>query len=187
MHKIDGMILQLCGLSGVGKTTLATGVKEKLEKYGVRVEVIDGDAYRSVLCRELGFSREDRNENIRRLGFVASKLAAHGIVVIISAINPYHEIREELAAAYQNVKTIFLDCSLDTLVARDTKGLYKRALLPEGHQDKIHNLTGINDPFEAPPRPDVYIRTDQEAVQQSINTLFRFIVRHMPGINSRFD
>ncbi|RFM25621.1 adenylyl-sulfate kinase [Deminuibacter soli] len=181
------MIVQLCGLSGAGKSTLSTGVKQKLENYGVRVELIDGDDYRSHLCRDLGFSREDRMENIRRLGFVASKLSAHGIVVIISAINPYNTIREELANSYENVKTIYLDCALDTLIARDTKGLYRRALLENGHPDKIYNLTGINDPFEVPAQPDIHIQTDKETLEQSVNTVFRFIVRQLPGVVSRFD
>ncbi|WPQ60721.1 adenylyl-sulfate kinase [Chitinophaga sancti] len=169
------MIIQLCGLSGAGKTTIATSVKRKAMAYGTPVEIIDGDNYREFLCKDLGFSKADRCENIRRLGFVASRLSGHGIICIISAINPYHAMREELTSAYEQVKTVFVDCPVTELVQRDTKGLYKRAMLPDNHPDKLRNLTGVNDPFEVPLSPDLHLKTNEKTVTACTNELFNFI------------
>jgi adenylylsulfate kinase len=172
------MIIQFCGMSGSGKTTLAEHVKQLLLEKNIPVEIIDGDEYRKVLCADLGFSKEHRNQNIRRLAFVASKLSQYRIVAIICAINPYEEIRQEITARYKGVKTVFIDCNLDTLIQRDTKGLYKKAMLPEGHPDKISNLTGVNDPFEAPGTPDLVIHSDMETIEGSAEKLAEFIVRN---------
>lgn len=169
------MIIQLCGLSGAGKTTIATSVKRKAMTYGTPIEIIDGDNYREFLCKDLGFSKADRCENIRRLGFVASRLSGHGIICIISAINPYSAMREELTNAYEHVKTVFVDCPVAELVQRDTKGLYKRALLPDHHPDKLRNLTGVNDPFEVPLSPDLHLKTNEQSITACTNELFRFI------------
>ena len=173
------MIIQLCGLSGAGKSTLSGMVKKRLQDYGIPAEIIDGDDYRKMLCRDLGFSKADRCENLRRLGFVASKLSAHGIVAIISAINPYNEIRAELASSYKDVQTVFVDCPVPSLIQRDTKGLYAKALLPDDHRDKIFNLTGINDPFDIPTNPDLYINTFQKAKEACAGELFSFIMLHL--------
>jgi adenylylsulfate kinase len=175
------MILQLCGLSGAGKSTISGLVKARLDACGIAAEIIDGDDYRKMLCRDLGFSKADRCENIRRLGFVASKLSAHGVVAIISAINPYNEIRSELASSYKDVQTVFVDCSIPTLIKRDTKGLYKKALLPEDHPEKIFNLTGINDPFDKPSNPDLHIHTSIKRKETCAGELFSFIVQHLGG------
>lgn len=174
------MIIQLCGLSGAGKSTLARFVKQQLNNEGIAAEIIDGDDYRAMLCRDLGFSKADRIENIRRLGFVASKLSAHGIVTIISAINPYHEVRAELATRYKHVHTVFIDCAVETLVKRDTKGLYKKAMLPQGHPDKLNNLTGINDPFDVPGKPDLYLHTGRQSKEVCAASLLSFIMQHLP-------
>lgn len=178
------MIIQLCGLSGAGKTTIATSVKQKADAFGTPLEIIDGDNYRAFLCKDLGFSREDRCENIRRLGFVASRLSGHGIVCIISAINPYDVVRNELSTMYDGVKTVYIECSVNELIARDTKGLYKRALLPDGHPDKITNLTGINDPFEVPVNPDLHLQTDKRNISACANELYRFIIASMAKKNN---
>jgi adenylylsulfate kinase len=172
------MIIQLSGLSGVGKTTLAEKVKMKLTDYGAQVEIIDGDEYRKTLCSDLGYTKDDRLENIRRLGFVANVLSMHGIISIISAINPYEKGRSQIKKAYCNVKTVHLDCEISTLITRDTKGLYRRALMPEGHPEKVNNLTGVNDNFEIPFSPDLYINTSKENVDESANKLFNFIVHN---------
>jgi len=170
------MIIQFCGLSGSGKTTLANAVKTQLIEHKIPVEVIDGDEYRKVLCADLGFSKEDRNQNIRRLAFVAGKLSQYNIVTIICAINPYEAIRQEIVSIYKQVKTVHIDCDLPTLFIRDTKGLYTKASLPDDHPEKIHNLTGVNDPFEMPVSADLTIRTDMESVQESTQKLLELIL-----------
>lgn len=169
------MIIQFCGLSGSGKTTLALNAKEYFRNKKTYIEVLDGDEYRKVLCSDLGFSKEDRNINIRRLAFVASRFAQYNVIPVICAINPYESIRKEIAAAYPDVKTVFIKCSLEELIRRDTKGMYARAMLPDGHPGKIHNLSGINDPFEEPANPDLVIETDNETVLQSTEKLIQFI------------
>jgi adenylylsulfate kinase len=170
------MIIQFCGLSGSGKSTIAGKVKELLLEKNIQVEIIDGDEYRKVLCADLGYSREDRYTNIRRLAFVAGKLSSYNIVTIICAINPYEVIREEVRTQYTGVKTVFIDCSMEVLLERDTKGLYKKAMLPDNHPDKVHNLTGVNDPFDMPGNPDLVIRSDRESAEESAARLMEFIL-----------
>ena len=171
------LFIQLTGLSGSGKTTIANGVKKLLESNGFRVEVIDGDVYRKKLCPDLGFSKEDRHENIRRLGFVSNKFAVNGIISILAAINPYEEVRKELSLFGPHVKTVWIDCELDLLFKRDTKQLYQKAMLPDGHPDKINNLTGVNDPYEPPGNPCLIINTGIETEETSIKILFDYIIR----------
>jgi adenylylsulfate kinase len=169
------MIIQFCGLSGSGKSTLAYGVKALLGVNGIKAEVIDGDVYRKLVSADLGFSKADRNKNIRRLAAVANGMANDGIVAIISAINPYDDIRQEIAGKYADVKTVYIDCDLQTLKLRDTKQLYHKAFLPDEHPDKIHNLSGVNDPFEVPQQPDLVIKTGEEDIETSTQKLFYFI------------
>lgn len=173
------MILLFCGLSGAGKTTLAMRVKNKLNEAEIPVELIDADEYRQRLFKDLAYSKADRFENIRRLGFIADKFSSHHIVTIVSAISPYDAIRKELAATYDNVKIVHIDCDIITLIKRDTKGLYKKALLPAGHPDKILNLTGVNDPFESPVSPDVYINTNESSIRQSTGEIYSFIIQNI--------
>jgi adenylylsulfate kinase len=173
------MIIQFCGLSGAGKTTLARAASEKLKQLSLPVEVIDGDEYRETICSNLGFSRNDRCENIRRLAFVAGKLSAHGIITLICAINPYEEMRNEVRRTYLNVKTIFIDCPVQTLKVRDTKGLYRKALLPDEHPDKIKNLSGINDPFDIPANPDLYIDTSKNSISDCTHSIVEFVLQHV--------
>ena len=175
------LFIQLTGLSGSGKSTIANGVKNLLESNGFRVEVIDGDIYRKKLCPDLGFSKEDRHENIRRLGFVSNKFAVNGIISILAAINPYEEIRKELSDFGSHVKTVWIDCDLELLIKRDTKQLYKKAMLPDGHPDKINNLSGVNDPYEPPENPSLIINTSIESKETSIKTLFDYIMRNING------
>lgn len=173
------ILVQLTGLSGSGKSTIANAVKELLQARGHAVEVIDGDIYRKKLCPDLGFSKEDRNENIRRLGFVANRLSENGVISILAAINPYEAIRKELLNYGNHVKTVWINCNIETLIERDTKQLYKKALLPEGHPDKIYNLTGINDPFETPIEPDLVIETHMHSEPACIDMLFHFIIQNV--------
>lgn len=107
---------------------------------------------------------------------MAGKLSSYNIITIICAINPYESVREEVKATYPNVTTVFIDCGLDELIKRDTKGLYKKALLPHDHPDKVNNLTGVNDPFDVPENPDLIIRSDSEEVGESVEKLIAFIL-----------
>lgn len=173
--KSKGLFIQMTGLSGAGKTTIARLVQQRLKKKGYQIEVIDGDEYRASLCSDLGFSKEDRNENIRRLSFVAKILARNNVVSIISAINPYKEVRKEIKQKHGDVKCVYVKCDLNELKTRDTKGLYRKAMLPEGHPERIENFTGISDPFEEPDNPDLIIRTDTEDVEDSVVKLEKFI------------
>jgi adenylylsulfate kinase len=173
------MLIQLFGLSGAGKTTLAQAVKSELISKNLKVEIIDGDEYRKVICKDLSFSKDDRMENIRRLGFIGNILARNGVIAILSAINPYEAVREELKSKYQNVYTIWLECPIDELIKRDTKGLYYRALLPGSDPDKINNLTGINDTFELPIKPDLVINTSENDLKVAKNKLLNFIFGKM--------
>ncbi len=169
----------MTGLSGVGKTTVSYTVKRELERRGFRAEVIDGDEYRATLCRDLGFSKEDRAENIRRLAFVARRLTEHGVIAILSAINPYDEIRLEIKRSSPTIRTVWLDCDIEVLKRRDPKGLYQRAFLPDDHPEKIHDLSGVNDPFEKPSDADLILKTDRETEQESTEKLLQFILENI--------
>lgn len=173
------ILIQLTGLSGAGKSSVSTNVKEQLEQLGYKVEIIDGDIYRQSICRDLGFSQEDRTENIRRLGFIGLTLAKHGVITILSAINPYEDVRRELKNSAEFVKTVWVDCDLETLIDRDTKGLYKRALLPDGDPDKLENLTGVNDRFDIPQEPDLILKTGAETEEESTQKLLDFILQNI--------
>ncbi len=169
------MIIQLTGLSGAGKTTLATGAKSLLEKHNLAIAIIDGDVYRKTLCKDLGFSQEDRIENIRRLGKAAWTFKDRADIILIAAINPFEVIRKELKEMY-GAKTVWIKCDMAVLIKRDPKELYKRALLRDDHPDKIYNLTGVNDIYENPTEPDLVIDTSIETPARSIQQLYEFIL-----------
>ena len=168
---------QMTGLSGAGKSTIANMVRDRLLASGKQVEIIDGDVYRKSLCSDLGFSREDRIENIRRLGFVANLLSRNNIIVIIAAINPYEMARQENKELY-DCRLIYVKCNIETLIQRDTKGLYQRAFLPDNHSDKIYNLTGVNDTFEIPQNVDLEIDTELESIEESVQKLLDFVIEN---------
>lgn len=172
------LLLQITGLSGVGKTMLAQWVSHQLIKMGHSCIVIDGDSYRKTLCKDLGFSHADRLENIRRLGAVGYDHAQQGTIAIIAAINPFEAARQELKSLY-HAKTVWIDCQMDTLIERDTKGLYRKALLPPGHPDKIMNLTGVNDVYEKPAQPDLYLNTDLLTTEAAGGLLLNFILTQL--------
>jgi|SRR5712671_935430 len=166
-----GFTLWFTGLSGAGKSTLSQAVATELQKRGHFVERLDGDEVRQRLSHGLGFSKEDRNENVRRIGFVARLLSRSGAVAIAAAISPYREIREEIRREHDApFIEIFVDCPLDTLVKRDPKGLYARALRGE-----IANFSGISDPYEAPASPEITIYTDREPVDASCGTILTWL------------
>jgi len=159
----DGFVVWLTGLSGAGKSTIAAELAVQLRARGERVEVLDGDVIRAHLSQELGFSRADRDTNIRRISFVAELLVRNGVAVIVAAISPYRATRDEARAALGHFLEVHVHCSLPELVHRDTKGLYARAL-----QGEIHNFTGLTDPYEEPLVPEITVSTDQESVHDSV-------------------
>jgi len=162
----NGVTVWLTGLSGAGKTTLAERLLPELENRGHRVETLDGDVVRTHLSKGLGFSREDRDENIRRIAWVASLGTRHGATMIVSAISPYEETRTEARERIGDFVEVYVKCSLDRLIERDTKGLYKRALSGE-----IKNFTGISDPYEEPQDPEIVVETDTESVETSVTKI----------------
>ncbi|NES96237.1 MAG: adenylyl-sulfate kinase [Desertifilum sp. SIO1I2] len=162
MHS-SGVTLWFTGLSGAGKTTLSQAVAEVLRLNGYRIEVLDGDIVRKNLSKGLGFSKSDRDENIRRIGFVAHLLSRNGVIVLVSAISPYQNIRDEVRDRIGNFVEIYVNAPLDVCEARDVKGLYKRARAGE-----IQGFTGIDDPYEVPVNPEIECRTDRETVAESV-------------------
>jgi len=159
----QGFAVWLTGLSGAGKSTIAEQLLSRLRALDAKVELLDGDIVRTHLSQGLGFSRQDRATNIRRIGFVAELLARHGVIVIVAAISPYRDVREEVKRKIFSFIEVHVDCPIEVLTARDTKGLYKRALAGE-----IGNFTGISDPYEPPENPAVVVRTDRETVEESL-------------------
>ncbi|AFD07702.1 adenylyl-sulfate kinase [Solitalea canadensis] len=176
------IIIQLTGLSGSGKTTIATLTKAQLTSLGIKTEIIDGDTYRETLCKDLGFSEEDRKENIRRLGNVAYTFAKQGIVSIISAISPFESSRQELTTNY-GAKIVWINCPLALLIERDTKGLYRKALLPQGNPERIENFTGISQQYDTPTKPDLVITTDSEPKEESASRLTSYILKELNLFN----
>jgi len=157
-----GFTLWLTGLSGAGKSTLATAVADELRRGGVRVETLDGDEVRQNLSKGLGFSREDRDTNIRRIGYVAKLLTRNGVVVISAAISPYRAVRNDVRREIGAFVEVHVKASLEECVRRDTKGLYARALAGE-----IAQFTGVSDPYEEPLAPELVIDTEREDVATS--------------------
>lgn len=158
-----GVTVWFTGLSGAGKTTLARAVYDELKRRGHRVEILDGDVVRQYLTKGLGFSKEDRDENIRRIGFVAHLLTRNGVIVLVSAISPYRATREEVRRKIGDFIEVYVNAPLEVCEKRDVKGLYKRARAGE-----IKNFTGIDDPYEPPLNPEVECRTDLESIEESV-------------------
>ena len=177
--KTKGLYIQMTGMSGSGKTTLARAVEGKLKKRGIKIEIIDGDEYRSNLCKDLGFSKEDRQTNIKRLSFVGKVLGRNNVVCVMSAINPYNSTRQHVRKVIPKSKLVYIKCGLEELKRRDTKGLYRRALLPDGDPDKVYNFTGISDSFDQPIAPDLIIDTEGLNLNQAIKLFERFIIKHI--------
>ena len=157
-----GFVIWFTGLSGAGKSTIAERLEPVLRQRGCKVELLDGDVVRTHLSKGLGFSKEDRDTNIRRIGFVAHLLSRNGVAVICSAISPYREIRDENRALIGDFVEVFVKCPIDVLAERDVKGLYKKALAGE-----IKNFTGVSDPYEDPLNAEVVVETDKETVDES--------------------
>jgi adenylyl-sulfate kinase len=161
-----GFTLWFTGLSGAGKSTLAEKVRDILLERGMKVEVLDGDIVRLNLSKGLGFSKEDRDTNIRRIGFVCDLLTRNEVVAISAAISPYKAIRDENRKMIGRFVEVFCQCDINTLKDRDPKGLYEKALKGE-----IKNFTGVDDPYEAPENPEVIVDTANEDIETSLNKI----------------
>lgn len=166
-----GFTLWFTGLSGAGKTTLADAVAAELEKYGLPVEKLDGDIVRKTICRDLGFSAEDRQKNIERVTEVAKLLAKNRAAVLTSFISPYRHIRDTARKEIgEHFIEIFVKCPLETCIQRDVKGLYKKAIAGE-----IQNFTGISDPYEEPENPEIVIETHKESMEQCTQKIMHYL------------
>jgi adenylylsulfate kinase len=161
-----GFTLWLTGMSGAGKSTLAEALAPIVRERLGRIEVLDGDVVRTNLSKGLGFSREDRDTNIRRIAFVADLLTRNGVPVIVAAISPYRQARDEARALIRDFIEVHVDCPLRELIRRDTKGLYDKALLGE-----IPAFTGVSDPYERPLNPEVVVHTDRETLAESLESI----------------
>lgn len=162
----QGFTVWLTGLSGAGKSTISQRLAAELERRGCHVEVLDGDEVRTNLSKGLGFSREDRDTNIARIAFVASLLVRHGAAVITAAISPYAEARSQARSRIGAFIEVYVVCSLEELLRRDVKGLYRKALSGE-----IEHFTGVSDPYEEPLSPDVVVNTEHETVDESVEKI----------------
>ncbi|BAQ64731.1 adenylyl-sulfate kinase [Geminocystis sp. NIES-3709] len=163
-----GVTIWFTGLSGAGKTTISQQVEKQLREQGYKVEVLDGDIVRTNLTKGLGFSKEDRDENIRRIGFVSHLLTRNGVMVIVSAISPYRDIRDEVRGKIGNFVEVFVNAPLAVCEDRDVKGLYKKA-----RSGEIKLFTGISDPYEVPLNPEIECRTDLEELDESVNKVLQ--------------
>jgi adenylylsulfate kinase len=166
-----GVTIWLTGLSGAGKTTITHALEAKLKAGGYGIEVLDGDVVRTNLTKGLGFSKEDRDENIRRIGFVAHLLTRHGVIVLVSAISPYRSIREEVRGKIGDFVEVFVNAPLSVCEGRDVKGLYQKA-----RSGEIKGFTGIDDPYEPPTNPEVECRTDLEELEESVAKVWQKLV-----------
>ena len=184
MNVDNGFVLWLTGLSGAGKSTIANAVAPSLAERGHRVEVLDGDEVRTNLCQGLGFSREDRDTNIARIGYVAGKLARHGVAVVVAAISPYREARDKVRASVENFVEVHVAAPVTTCAERDVKGLYAKALAGE-----IKNFTGVSDPYEEPLEPEIALHTEHETVQESVDQVLAWLEANglLVAVGEEFD
>src|SRR5205823_2487316 len=170
MHK--GFTIWFTGLSGAGKSTLSCLLEQRLRAAGAKVELLDGDAVRTHLSKGLGFSKEDRDTNIRRIGFVSEMLARHGVIVIVAAIYPYRAVRKEVRSAIAHFVEVYVECPIEVLAERDVKGLYKKALAGE-----IPHFTGVSDPYEPPLHPEVTVNSSLETPEESAERIWATLER----------
>jgi adenylylsulfate kinase len=168
-----GFVLWLTGLSGAGKSTVAAKLAPALAERGHRVELLDGDEVRTNLCQGLGFSRADRDTNIARIGYVAGKLAKHGVAVLVAAISPYRQARDQVRASVEQFVEVHVAAPLHTCAERDVKGLYAKALAGE-----LPNFTGVSDPYEPPLAPEIVLHTEAESVDDSVHQVLAWLEEH---------
>jgi adenylyl-sulfate kinase len=171
MSENGGLTLWFTGLSGAGKSTIAEVIERELRERGHRVEVLDGDVVRTNLSKGLGFSKEDRDTNIRRIAFVADLLSRNGVVAITAAISPYREIRDEARDMHgERFVEIYVKASVDECARRDVKGLYEKAFRGE-----IKEFTGVSDPYEPPESPEIVVDTENETVEESAGKVLAYV------------
>lgn len=170
MMKQDGAVIWLTGLSGSGKTTIAKKLETLLFARHLNVELLDGDAIRTNLSKGLAYSKEDRDINIRRVGFVAHLLSRNGVFVIVAVISPYSSVRDEIRALVNNFIEVYVNAPLEICEQRDVKGLYQQA-----RAGGIKEFTGIDSPYEAPLNPEITCFTDKEAVDESVSKIVNFL------------
>ena len=168
-----GFTIWFTGLSGSGKSTISEILEKKFRQKTLKIEVLDGDVVRTHLSKGLGFSKEDRDANIRRIGYVASLLSRNGVIAITAAISPYREIRDEVRAMHENFVEVYAKCPLEVLEKRDVKGLYKKARTGE-----LKQFTGISDPYEEPLQPEIVVETDKETPEQSAEKIIKWLVEN---------
>ena len=167
----QGFTIWFTGLSGAGKTTISHHVSDELTERGCKLEILDGDVVRENLSKGLGFSKEDRDTNIRRIAFVADLLSRNGVPVITAAISPYREIRDEARAMMgDRFIEVYVEASVDACAERDVKGLYKKAFAGE-----IKEFTGVSDPYEEPLNPEVTLKTEEESPEESAARLIAYL------------
>ena len=174
-------VVWFTGLSGAGKSTLCLCVDRRLRERGIATQVLDGDILRKQLWPDLGYSHADRCENLRRHSYVAGLLARNGIVVLVAAISPYREMREEIRASHPRFIEVFANASLEICEARDPKGLYLRA-----RQGLIQHFTGISDPYEPPLRPEIECRTGTESIEESCEKITAHILAEITCLQPVF-
>jgi bifunctional enzyme CysN/CysC len=165
-----GLTVWFTGLSSAGKSTLSQALQQRLSAGGQRVESLDGDAVRKNLCKDLSFSKQDRDENIRRIGFVADLLTRNGVIVLVSVISPYRKVREEVRRTIGDFVEVFVNAPLAVCEGRDVKGLYRKA-----RAGQLPGFTGIDDPYEAPENPEIECRTDIETLEQCVDKILRHL------------
>jgi adenylylsulfate kinase len=172
----DGLTIWLTGLPSAGKTTIAGRLAERLRESGKRVEVLDGDVVRTHLTKGLGFSKEDRDENIRRIGFVADLLSRNGVVAICSAISPYRAVRDEVRALHRGrFVEVYVSTPVEVCAQRDVKGLYAKQRAGE-----LKGLTGVDDPYEPPLAPEVRVPTHEQSLEESVDAILRALAARAP-------
>ncbi|MDP6962835.1 MAG: adenylyl-sulfate kinase [Planctomycetota bacterium] len=170
MSNKKGFTLWFTGLSGSGKSTLSRMIEGELRQRGVGVEVLDGDEVRENLSKGLGFSKEDRDTNVRRIGYVAKLLSRNGAAVITAAISPYADVRDQCRAMSRNFIEVYTECSIDELTRRDVKGLYAKAISGE-----IKNFTGISDPYEAPENAEITVNSESQSAEESLAIIMDYL------------
>ena len=166
----EGFTVWFTGLSGAGKSTIASALAEELRRRNMKVEVLDGDVIRTNLSKGLGFSKEDRDTNVLRVGWVAEVLSRNGVAVIAALISPYRETRNAVRSRIKNFVEVYVNAPLEEVIRRDVKGLYKKALAGE-----IKNFTGISDPYEPPENPEVVCNTAEETLEESVQKVLDYL------------